>query len=431
MLIELKQPYFGKPAGTKEHVPEDLARTLIAQGIAHSTIEQGISNLLTGTVEKTLDNIQRAQTLSLKGARAAIFGEAGEGDPRRNFGDWCLTALAATSKRTAPADRRDAFHRLETVYFSQKAAIAESSGATGGFLVPPDFYKRLLEIAADESTFRPQAFVLPMSSDTFEFPTLDATTAPASAGTSPFFGGAIANWLSEDQTRTETEPKFKMMELKAQELSGYTVASNVMLKDGAIGLEKVLFTLFGRLLAWHEEYAFFQGNGVGKPVGILNAPASIQYTRQASSLIGYTDVATMLSKFLPASICNGKGCWYCSPTALTSLLQLRDGNNRAVALTIDQGTVKRPTWKLLGLPLYPTERLPALGTKGDLILADPSLYVIGDRMMLDISASPHVNFLNNQMTWRFVQRVDGRPWLDNTVTLQDTTTVVSPFVVLN
>jgi hypothetical protein len=35
------------------------------------------------------------------------------------------------------------------------------------------------------------------------------------------------------------------------------------------------------------------------------------------------------------------------------------------------------------------------------------------------------------MTWRFVQRVDGRPWLDNPITLQDAVTQVSPFVVLN
>jgi hypothetical protein len=34
------------------------------------------------------------------------------------------------------------------------------------------------------------------------------------------------------------------------------------------------------------------------------------------------------------------------------------------------------------------------------------------------------------MTWRVVERVDGQPWLDKAVTLQDATTQVSPFVVL-
>jgi hypothetical protein len=52
-------------------------------------------------------------------------------------------------------------------------------------------------------------------------------------------------------------------------------------------------------------------------------------------------------------------------------------------------------------------------------------------MMLEVAASEHVNFLANQMTWRFVQRVDGRPWLENAITLQDSTTKVSPFVILH
>jgi hypothetical protein len=50
------------------------------------------------------------------------------------------------------------------------------------------------------------------------------------------------------------------MELKAHELSGYSVSSNVLLADAAFGLEKFLMTLFAKALAWFEEYAFLQGN---------------------------------------------------------------------------------------------------------------------------------------------------------------------------
>jgi len=55
-----------------------------------------------------------------------------------------------------------------------------------------------------------------------------------------------------------------MMELKAQELAGYSVSSNIMLQDAGFGLEKFLFTLFGKAVAWYEEYAFLEGSGVGK-----------------------------------------------------------------------------------------------------------------------------------------------------------------------
>ena len=118
-----------------------------------------------------------------------------------------------------------------------------------------------------------------MASATMQFPYLDITTAQA-AGNSPFFGGVIANWTAEAQTRTETEPAFKMMELKAQELSGYLVSSNIILQDAAFGLEKFLFTIFGNAVSWYEEYAFLQGNGVGT----LRQPMTTAYLTQHAPL---------------------------------------------------------------------------------------------------------------------------------------------------
>jgi HK97 family phage major capsid protein len=112
------------------------------------------------------------------------------------------------------------------------------------------------------------------------------------------------------------------------------------------------------------------------------------------------------------------------------LLQLKDGASRAIFISVDQGATQTPYWNLLGRPAYMTEKLPALGSTGDLMLIDPSLYVIGDRMQIEVAASEHVNFLKNQMTWRVVERVDGQPWLDKAITLQDASTQVSPFVAL-
>jgi hypothetical protein len=87
-------------------------------------------------------------------------------------------------------------------------------------------------------------------------------------------------------------------------------------------------------------------------------------------------------------------------------------------------------WSLAGFPLFCSEKLPALGTKGDLILIDPRYYRIGDRS-LTIAASEHVNFLKNQIVFRVTRRDDGQPWIEKPITLQDGATTVSPFVVLN
>jgi HK97 family phage major capsid protein len=436
MFIQLKRAYFGKQPGERVDVEELSGKSLIEQGIAEAVpgdhlgtlIEKQIGGMLEGlsrglndTIQKTLEQVARGQTLSRRNAVPLLFGEGGRGDVKHHFGDWLLH-VAHNDKGYLEKEYGSSFSPW------QKAALGDASGVAGGYIVPPDFYQQLLAIAAEEATFRQFAFVQPMASATMQFPFLDLTTVQ-SAGVSPFFGGVQAYWTAEAQTRTETEPQFKMMELKANELSGYSVSSNVLLQDAAFGLEKFLITLFGRAVAWFEEYAFLQGNGVGKPLGILNAPCTIFMTRNTTGHFSFQDVSNMLASLLPSSYTKAR--WYISPTVVQDLLQLKDGANRAMFLSIDQGVTKPPIWKLLNLPVTITEKLPALGTKGDVLLVDPSLYVIGDRMQLEIAASEHVNFLKNQTTWRFVQRVDGQPWMDKKITLQDGSTTVSPFVGIN
>jgi HK97 family phage major capsid protein len=440
VFIQLKKSFSGRPAGERIDVSDNEGKLLVEQGVAEAVPANDVVNQLMAkamesamgrlsdtlgtTVDAALKEFADAQSQARRHAVPAIFGEGGEGDVKHNFGDFCLAI--ATNNRDR-LEKHYGSHQVDYRGVRTKAALGEASGVAGGYTVPPDFYQKLIALVAENNFIRARAFVQPMASATLQFPYLDITTVQ-SAGVSPFFGGVQMYWTEEAQTRTETEPAFKMMELKAHELSGYSVSSNVLLADAAFGLEKFLFTLFGQAIAWYEEYAFLQGNGVGKPVGFLNANATVSVLRNASNQVQFVDVVSMFAKLLPAS--QLKGIWAFSPTVIPQLLQLKDGANRAIFVSIDQGAVKRPQWNLLGLPAILTEKVPALGTKGDLMLLDPSLYVVGDRMQIEIAASEHVNFLKNQMTWRVVERVDGQPWLDKPVTLQDGATQVSPFVVL-
>jgi HK97 family phage major capsid protein len=443
MFVQLKQSWSGKSIGERIDVASGDADYLIKGGIAEAVLGDPLSDIvqkqiggmlesltkgLGDTITDTLKDFARAQSLSSKNAARAIFGDGGSGDPKKSFGDFCLAIATKNVKRLDEVYQAHAVDQKGNII--AKAAMAEASGTTGGYTVPPDFYQQLLALTAERALIRPRAFLQPMASATMQFPYLDMTTAQA-AGVSPFFGGVQMYWTEEAQTRTETEPAFKMMELKAHELSGYSVSSNILVQDAAFGLEKFLMQLFSQAIAWFEDYAFLQGNGVGKPMGMLNAGACINVTRAGgagSATLAFADVATMWSKLLPYSWNNA--IWLFSPTVIPQLLQLKDGANRAIFISVDQGAVKSPNWSLLGRPAYPTEKLPALGGTGDVMLIDPQFYVLGDRMQLEIAASEHVNFLKNQMTWRVVERVDGQSWLDKPITLQDSTTQVSPFIAL-
>jgi HK97 family phage major capsid protein len=445
MWIELLKDYLGKKTGERLSLTDPDAAPLIQAGIAKAVsddplapiIAKGVENALTGftkgldaIIAATLKKFADAQSQSEKIKRAVIFGEGQQGDSKKSFGDWLL-GVARNDRNYLEKHYGSTFNQ-----WSQKAAMGEAAGATGGYTVPPEFYTGILAIAAEDAILRNYgAWVQPMSSATFMMPYLDITTAQA-AGITPFFGGVKMSWTAEAQTRTETEPAFKLFELKAWELSGYSVSSNVLLQDSAVGLEKLLMMLFGKAIAWYEDYAFLQGSGAGQPMGIKNSAARITVTRSAANAVAFADIAAMWANLLPASW--GRCIWTFTPSVVPQLLQLKDGNNRAMFMTVESypdtgggGIHQRPNWSLLGRPAIPTEKLPKLSTEGDIMLIDPTLYVIGDRMSIEIAASEHVNFLANQMTWRVVERVDGRPWLEKPITLQDSTTQVSPFVTLS
>src|SRR5690606_26122088 len=134
-------------------------------------------------------------------------------------------------------------------------------GTQGGYTVPPQFLDRLLTLASENSIVEARATRIPMTGRSVHVPALDATTVP-SAGDTAFFGGLRAVWTEEAQERTETEPTFRQVELVAHELSGYTLASNTLLADNAVGLEALLLQLFGRAVGWYKDHAFLRGNGV-------------------------------------------------------------------------------------------------------------------------------------------------------------------------
>ena len=76
-------------------------------------------------------------------------------------------------------------------------------------------------------------------------------------------------------------------------------------------------------------------------------------------------------------------------------------------------------------PLYVTDKLPKLGTAGDLVLFDPSMYAIGDRQQVVVDISEHAPygsssvFQHNQSMFKVWYRGDGKPMLDQVVTLPD------------
>lgn len=311
--------------------------------------------------------------------------------------------------------------RLESLRVDK--AMAGEIGADGGFLIPQAPQGELLQTRAEASFMRPRARIVPMGSRSVPFPAVDYSTGKA--GVSGFFGGVRTYYTEENVDIEASDPKFKAIELKAKELAGYTEIPNGLLRDSAVSVEAFLRGpgSFGGALAWQEDYDSLNGTGDGRPLGILNSPARYEVSRTTSTKFKFKDAVSMASRL----ILSGSPIWLMSQTVMTELFQMIDGASNNIW---QPNAVAGPGTTLLGWPIIFTEKLPALGTKGDVCLIDYSWYLWGDRQAVTMDISREHKFRTNQTVFRAVEAIDGQPWLDSKIMLADGVTEVSPFVIL-
>ena len=223
--------------------------------------------------------------------------------------------------------------------------------------------------------------------------------------------------------------------LSDRALAGMMLPSNLAGKDPIRDASPYTYNaLFPKAANFFEEKAFWKGTGAGMPLGILNAgnTARIDVTRDTAGHVTYQDIVNMSSHILPSS--ENNVVWFANPSVkkdlYTMALNVGTGGSAIFVNPLTGGAVNTPPQTIFGRPIIFTEHLAALGTLGDLVCADLSYYLIGDRQQFAMEASPHVKFVNDQTVWRGIERLDGRPWLDSALTLEDGVTTVSPSVAI-
>lgn len=303
----------------------------------------------------------------------------------------------------------------------------EGDDTVGGYLVPTEFSNRILMNSLEASVMRAaKAAVgspaIPMGSDSLSIPKIKDT-----AHSSNVFGGVVAYWTEETGTITGSQPTFDSIKLIAKKLAGYTYASNELLNDSAAGLAALLEQMFGAAIAWYEDAAFIGGNGVGKPLGILNSGSLLALNRSAATTVAAADIASMWARFGGN---RQRAVWFLNATVLAQLIKLTTTPITWVRTKGATPNVADPTpQEIMGRPYYVTEHCKALGTAGDIVLLDPAYYLIGERQSISIATSEHVRFTTDETAWRFTERLDGQPWVDNKFTPANGSTL-SPFVTL-
>lgn len=326
-----------------------------------------------------------------------------------------------------PEDEKDVKSTWSANAHFQQKDLVERIGASGGFLVPPEFRDQLLSMAYEGNPIRERATVLPMRARQVLIPQLDQTGT--TAGETRMHGGIVASWTGETVEKNETQPLFRQVDLVAHKLTCYTEASDELLADDAVGLVALLSGSmgWGGAIRWEEEYTFFRGTGAGQPSGVINHAGTIAWPRAAAGAISIADLFGMLQSHHAEGT---NPIWHINRGAMTQILNLNGPAGNPSYVFIDNARQGLPM-QLFGFPIHWTEKLPVLGVRGDILLADWTKYIIGDRQVTTIDSSQHFRFRDDVTAWRAVHRVGGQPMLSVPITLADGTTQISPFVVLD
>lgn len=292
---------------------------------------------------------------------------------------------------------------------------------SGGFLVPEALRAELLRVSLESAVVRPRARVIPMETSRVGFPAIDA-----SSNVSSVYGGIVGYWTSEAASLTESNATFSEVVLDSSKLTTYTTVNNELLSDSGVSFNAFVNSAFPEAISYYEDDAFLNGNGVGQPLGVYNAPGAVSVTRAGAGHIAFADIVAMYARMLPQSL--NRAVWVVSPAALTDLLSMTlSGASTAMWLTNSQA-IDGPTFSLFGRPVIVSEKAATLGTTSDISFIDFSMYLIGDRQAMTATSSPHFRFQNDQTAFKIVSRVDGRPWLQSAITPRNGGSTLSPYV---
>lgn len=342
----------------------------------------------------------------------------------QNMGEYARAVRAATVNPSG-MDQRLIQNALST-YGS------EASGADGGFAVPPEWRSEIMRLVDAEDSLLGRTDQQTVTGNNITFP-MDETTAHQTSG------GILTYWDSEAATMTQSKPSLKTLDIKLTRLTALVPVTEELLED-APAMAGYVTAKAGEKIAFKINDAIINGTGVGQPLGILNAACKVQVSKISSQVAGTIhgkNVAAMMAR-MPASSF-GKAVWLvnqdCLPQIMALGFNVTDGtttNAGAGAIWMTPGQLQNgsPYGSILGRPVVVTEACSALGTAGDIILADLSKYLSIVKGSMKSDTSMHLYFDQNVTAFRFVLRMNGQPWLSAAIARKNGSNTLSHFVTL-
>ena len=297
------------------------------------------------------------------------------------------TAGNATDEKKGRASeeyKKALLNAMRTNFRQVANVLQEGVDADGGYLVPVEYDRRLIDVLEEENIVRKLATRITTSG---EHKINIAATKPAAA------------WIEEGGALTFGDATFDQTFLDAFKLHVAIKVTEELLYDNAFNLESYILTQFGKALANAEEDAFLNGNGTGKPTGIFDATKGGYVVGTLTAAIKSDDLIDLVYGLKRPYRKNAS--FIMNDATLAQLRKLKDNNGAYIwQPSYQAGEPDR----VLGYPVHTSAYAPV----DAIAFGDYKYYNIGDRGSRSFKQLNELFAGNGMIGYVAKERVDGK-----------------------
>lgn len=352
---------------------EDKNGNLSAEDNATYTKMEAEIEELTNSIDRQQRAERREQELS-KPVNSPITGKPYKDEPA----DEEKTGRASDEYRKAMLNAmRSNFRQVSNV-------LQEGVDSDGGYLVPVEYDKRLIDVLNEENIMRTLGTKITTSG---EHKINIAATKPAAA------------WIEEGGALSFGDATFDQIYLDAFKLHVAIKVTEELLYDSAFNLENYIITEFGKALANAEEDAFLNGDGKGKPLGIFAKTGGGQSAGTLTAALKSDDLIDLIYSLKRPYRKNAS--FILNDATLAQVKKLKDNNGQYLwQPSYQAGEPDR----ILGY----TVRTSAYAPTDAIAFGDYRYYNIGDRGSRSFKQLNELFAGNGMIGFVAKERVDGK-----------------------
>ena len=270
-------------------------------------------------------------------------------------------------------------------------ALQIGTDSEGGFLVPDEYERTLVQGLEEENVLRSLCTVIQTSSGDRKIPIV------ASHGT--------ASWVDEEGTIPESDDAFGQISIGAHKVATMIKVSDELLQDSVFNIENYIASESARRIGAAEENAFINGDGSGKPTGLLHATnGAATGVTTAGNSVAADEIIDLVHSI--KSVYRKKAVFLMNDSTIKAIRKLKSIEGQYLW---QPGLKEGQPDMLLNYRIVTSPYMPevAAGNKA-ILFGDFKSYWIADRQGRSFQRLNELYAATGQVGFRATQRVDGR-----------------------